>query len=323
MKKNLKLGILTVTSLAMLTAAIFLIGTNKGFFMKSVTVHCQFRDVDGLRKGNFVLYSGVRIGVVKEVFVKNDTTIMVTAQIYKDKGSWIREDAIATIGSDGLVGNKILDIRPGEGKAGYIHEGSYLLTENPVNTGNVLRTLAKTNESIAVLAGDLVDVMHQIRNENGIVAQLLNDTVIYKNLKLTTEDIRKLSWKTLVLMGDLEQLTAQVKQGQGTVGMLLVDTLQRDQVRQTLVQFKSLSDSLGVIVGDLSGLSGDIRSDQGVLGVLVSDTVATDQIRLSLYHVQQGTENFDKLTEALKYNFLFRRGLKKMEKEKEKVENNE
>ena len=99
--------------------------------------------------------------------------------------------------------------------------------------------------------------------------------------------------------------------------MLLMDTLQENEIKQTLAQFSSLSDSLGIIVGDVSGISSSIRSGNGILGILVSDSLAADQLRLSLYHVEKGTENINRLSEALKHNFLFKKGLKKMEKQKE------
>src|SRR5688572_3728889 len=102
---NFRLGLLVVTATILLIVALYIIGNNKNLFGSSFTLHTTFENVNGLQKGNNVRYAGINVGTVEEIYLKNDTTINITLTINTDFLGLILNNSIATIGTDGLMGN--------------------------------------------------------------------------------------------------------------------------------------------------------------------------------------------------------------------------
>ncbi len=112
---TLRVGIFVIAGLTLFIAAIYLIGQNQNMFKKTFTISANFNNVSGLMQGNNVRYSGINIGTVKDITMVNDSTITVDMNIDEKMVKHIKKDAIATIGTDGLVGNMIVNIIPGGG----------------------------------------------------------------------------------------------------------------------------------------------------------------------------------------------------------------
>ena len=110
--QNLKLGILIVAGLTIFTLGVYFIGNKQNLFGDSILVSSVFKNVNGLQSGNNVRYSGVNVGTVKEIKFLNDTAICVDMLINREAGNLIKNNALATINSDGLVGSMVLNILP-------------------------------------------------------------------------------------------------------------------------------------------------------------------------------------------------------------------
>ena len=132
--EKLKLGILVSIGLLVFIAAIYFIGQRQNIFAKTFSVSTNFNNVNGLIKGNNVRYSGINVGTVKTISMINDSTINVTMVIEEKMIHHIKKDAIATIGTDGLVGNMIVNIIPGNGKEGGILPGDIIKSYTKIGT---------------------------------------------------------------------------------------------------------------------------------------------------------------------------------------------
>ena len=113
--QKVRLGLFVIISTILFVVAVYLIGQRQNMFQKTFTISAYFQNVNGLQKGNNVRYSGINIGIVKGINMVNDSTIKVDMTIEEGILSHIKKNAIATIGSDGLVGNMIINIVPGQG----------------------------------------------------------------------------------------------------------------------------------------------------------------------------------------------------------------
>ena len=89
-----------------------MIGNRQNLFGNTYTINVVFTNVNGLQKGNNVRYAGINIGTVSSIKMKNDSIINVGMLIDADMLSHIKKDAVATIGSDGLVGSMIVLMFP-------------------------------------------------------------------------------------------------------------------------------------------------------------------------------------------------------------------
>jgi len=121
--ENLKLGIFVVFGTLLLVTAAYLIGNRQNMFGKTIPISALFKDANGLQNGNNVRFSGINVGTVNKIEMINDTTIRVHMIIEEKMQNHIKKDAVATIGSDGLVGSMLINIVPGKGKTTHIGPG--------------------------------------------------------------------------------------------------------------------------------------------------------------------------------------------------------
>src|SRR5579862_127593 len=108
-----KLGMFVIAGLAAFAITMYFIGKQKNLFGSTFHLRSQFKTVSGLQVGNNVRFSGINIGTINEIDLLTDTSVMVDLVIKKEDQKFIRTDAIASIGSDGLMGDKVLVISPG------------------------------------------------------------------------------------------------------------------------------------------------------------------------------------------------------------------
>ena len=116
-RQKIRLGLFIIIGSLFFLGAIYFVGNKQNLFGKTSNLKAIFDNVSGLQVGNNVRFSGIDIGTVKSIEMINDTTINVTMAIEDKMLTHIKKDAIATIGSDGLVGNMIINIIPGKGNA--------------------------------------------------------------------------------------------------------------------------------------------------------------------------------------------------------------
>src|SRR3954465_3410555 len=93
--------------------SVFLIGSENNIFSRTFNIAAEFKNIEGLKEGDNVWLSGVKIGTVSDVKIVAEGKVVVKLSLKDRQSEFIRKDATASIGSDGLVGNKIVVIRPG------------------------------------------------------------------------------------------------------------------------------------------------------------------------------------------------------------------
>src|SRR5436190_2005073 len=112
---NIRLGIFVSAGILLFTLVIYFIGSRQNMFTKTINVRGIFKDVSGLQPGNNVRFSGINVGTIDEIVIISDSLVRVDMTVKKTTQKYIKKDAVATIGSEGLMGNKVLNISPGSG----------------------------------------------------------------------------------------------------------------------------------------------------------------------------------------------------------------
>ena len=171
---NVKLGIFVLAGLLFLVLLMYMIGKNRNLFGDTYELKVKFDNVHGLVPGNNVRFSGIEAGTVKKVNILSDTVIEVTMIIKTKMLKIIRKNAIASIATDGLVGNKVINITPSRKPADLAVEGDVLDSKKAIDTDEILETLSKTNNDIAVIASELKTTVLRINNSKALWS-LLND----------------------------------------------------------------------------------------------------------------------------------------------------
>lgn len=195
MKKNtgnkIKLGMFITAGLFLFICAIYYIGKKQQMFNSSFRVNGIFKDVRGLEIGNNVRFAGIDVGVVEDMEIVTDSTVKVGLVIDEAARKFIKKDAKATIGSDGLMGNKILVIIPGTVGQKVIKDNDYIATIVPINMDDILAKLQVTGDNAAKITGDLSAIMDNIRAGRGTVGKLFMDTSFADNLDKTVINLKQ------------------------------------------------------------------------------------------------------------------------------------
>jgi len=313
-RNNLKLGIFITLGTICFIVALYILGAKQNLFGGTFELKAVFNNVNGLQKGNNVRFSGINVGTVKEIVILNDTSIEVNMLVQEDVQEFIKTDAIATLGNDGLMGNKLVNISPGNTNSAVIKEGETLLSINELDADEMLRRLEETNRNIALITSSLVGVVEKINEGEGTVGTLLKDNDMAADLMSTMANIRELSLQTATLSKNLGKSLNSIESSDNTLGMLLNDTAFASEIRSTVSELKTFGNNTEEISTDLRAIIDEVQAGEGTVGTLLSDSIANENIKQSLYNLQEGSRAFNENMEALKHNFLFRRYFKKIDK---------
>ena len=189
--QKIKTGIFVLLSLLLLLTIIFLIGKQKNMFGGTFSVCAQFKNISGLKEGNYVRYAGINVGTVDNISILNDTSVVVTLLLQKKIRAHIKEDAIAGIGSDGLMGDKLITISPGGYTSPLVKEGGQIKAVNPVDVDRIVNNLSKISDNAEALTGSLASVMTKINNGEGSFGRLINDDKLVRNLEGTLSSAKE------------------------------------------------------------------------------------------------------------------------------------
>ncbi len=166
--QKVRLGLFVIVSTLLFVTAVFFIGQRQNMFKKTFNISAHFQNVNGLQKGNNVRYSGIDIGTVKDITMINDSIIRVSMSIEEKIITHIKKDAIAAIGSDGLVGNMIINIVPGQNKnTPNVENGDIIASYSKIGADDILSTLNVSSENVAILTSDLLKITNGMLSGKG------------------------------------------------------------------------------------------------------------------------------------------------------------
>lgn len=311
---NTKLGLFVLTGLLFLIILLYMIGRNRSLFGSNYLLKTRFENVQGLIPGNNVRYAGIQAGTVKKLQILNDTTVEVTMIVDTKMEDIIRKDAITSIGTDGLVGNKVVNIVPGELNATIAKNGDLLTSKKPIDTDKILSTLSQTNNDVAIIVSGLKNTVERINNSSALW-DLLSDDQMVNNIKISAKNIQLATSKASSVSNDVQLLIDGLRKGNGSMGILLKDTILASNLNKTSHNLLLITNQLNSVVSDIQK---DINSGKGPANSLFKDTMMVNKINKSLNNIQKGTDGFNQNMEALKKSFLFRGYFRRQEKQKAK-----
>lgn len=197
---RIRLGVFVSLGLALLILGIYFIGERQQLFRRTVRVSGVFKDVAGLQAGNNVRFSGINVGTVENTRIVSDSSVRVELLIGENVRQFIKKDAVASIGSDGLMGNKILIINPGIGGKEEIENNDTLGTVQPINTDDILISLKTTIDNTSTITSDLSKITGNIQSGRGIIGRLLMNQSDAKQLDSTLVNLKEGSAGFRILM---------------------------------------------------------------------------------------------------------------------------
>lgn len=313
--QKLRLGLFVIIGLLLFILAVYFIGDKQKMFGKTSHLKAVFNNVSGLQLGNNVRYSGINVGTVRAIEMINDSTIKVDMIIDKTIFPHIRKNAVATIGSDGLVGNMIINIIPGKGAEASVTPGDEIKSLSRIRTDDLLNTLGVTNKNAALLTADLLKITEQINNGKGTVGLLLKDTSLANNLKETMHYLKITGKGTSESVTRLNRLISSLENKDNVIG-LLKDTAVANNMKTIVLNLEKSSTEIDKVVTNLNATIVNIKDGKGAVNYLSNDPELVRQIDSTMTNINQASYRLNENMEALKHNFLFRGYFRKQEKAK-------
>jgi phospholipid/cholesterol/gamma-HCH transport system substrate-binding protein len=188
---KLRLGIFVSIGITLFIIAIYYIGERQQLFSRTFHISGVFKDISGLQVGNNVRFSGINVGIIESIKQVSDSTVCVDMLIVENTRKFIKKNAKAVVGSDGLMGSRMVLILPGTTGEMEISDNDIIETSQPVSIDQILESLKVTANNAAHITSDLSIVMESIREGKGTLGKLLMDTILAENVDRALVNIRQ------------------------------------------------------------------------------------------------------------------------------------
>jgi len=310
-KRAIIVGLFIFLGLVFLMLGILMVGNLHETFKNKIQLISFFDNVNGLQKGDNIWFSGVKIGTVGEISIRDKTHVYVILNVEKKAQNYISKDAKVKISTDGLIGNKVILIFGGTSQKENVQEGDTLSVEKMISTENVLNTLQKNNENILAITTDFKAISKKLTTNEGTIGKLINDNSLYKNLNAATQNLNNASVQAKQLLGSLNDFSSKLNKKGTLVNELVTDTLVFTSLKKSVSQLQQMTQTAKLVLTNLKEAGNNPNT---TIGVLLHDEESGANLKQTIYYLERSSEKLNEDLEAVQHNFLFRGYFKKKAK---------
>jgi phospholipid/cholesterol/gamma-HCH transport system substrate-binding protein len=312
--RELKVGAFVLAGLLIMGLVVLLIGQERNMFAAKVRYRAIFEDVQGLKRGSSIRMGGIDVGSVSSVGYgpnQRDPHLFVTLEVVEDEARRIRVDAVAVIGSKGLLGDKMVTIEPGSPDKPRLMPGGTIPTREGKEltealgrigsiTGKAEAILTNLEQTTAAFAEEEVQknvkssveslslVLKSLSGTQGYLGRLINDPREAQSWSETVQNLERVSAELSGTLADINETVQRINEGPGLVHSVLYD----EDVAHTAEKFGNVADELAVTLRSIRQGNGLARSvlfgDDGSQRVMGNLDAVTGDIRHIVADVRAG-----------------------------------
>ncbi len=284
MKKSIshkvRLGMFITLGIAVFIFAIYFIGEQQQLFRSTFRLSGVFKNVAGLQVGNNVRLSGINVGTIDNITIISDTSVRVVFFVDENTRQFIKKDAVASIGSEGLMGNKVLILSPGTGGKMNIKNDDIVTTSQPTDIDDIMKSLKTTMDNTANITGNLATISASIESGKGAVGGLIMDKALRK---------------------DIESTIINLKEGSDGFKVVMDKAGELDSI---LIAIKSTIRSTADITSDLATIANSLQSGEGTIGRLLMNTSAAENFDSTMFYMKESSAALKLLLEKAQGSWL-------------------
>ncbi len=306
-------GLFIFLGLAIIIVAVFTLGGQKKTFVKTFPVNAVFDDVQGLQAGNNVWFSGVKIGAVKKISFSKNARVLVTMHLEISAEPYIHKDAKAKIGSDGLIGNKIVVIYGGLPTTGQVASGDYLNVDKALTTDDMLVTLQANNKNLLDITSNFKQISKKLNEGGGTIGSLLNDSSLandfrsmVSNLQTTVSNFKAMSIKSDKAISNLAVFSSKLNKEGTLANDLVSDTIVFNNIKSSVAKLQEVTKTASQITDNLKTASEGLNKKNTSIGMLLNDEEVASSIKITIKNLETSSKKLDEDLEALQHNFLLK-----------------
>ena len=315
-RKAITVGIFLALGLIVFILGVFTLGGQQKSFVKNIKISSVFSDVAGLKKGNNVWFSGVKVGTISNVKFIGPSQVQVFMNIDEATQQYIHRNAGAKVSSDGLIGNKIIVIDGGSPQAPIVQDGDVLQAEKMLSTDDMLKTLQDNNQNLLAITTDFKVLSHKILEGKGTVGALMADSTMAMQLRASMRNLQAATQSAATMAVQLNNFSAKMNTKGGFADKLLTDTATFNKISQSVAQLQKAAANASTLTDNLTKASNKLNTTDNAIGVLLNDPKGAAQVQTTLNYLQQSSVKLNDDLEAVQHNFLLRGFFKKKAKAK-------
>ncbi len=229
-----KLGMFVITT-------IYFVGKQKNLFGSTFELTAKFNSVNGLDVGNNVRFSGINIGTVEEIEFLTDTSVVIKLVIKEEVRKYIKKDAIASISSDGLMGDKVLIISSGKNSNLIVEDNDNIASKQAIEMDDLMVSVKKSVDNAGVITAELAQFSNSMNNGNGALSRLVSDEEFGNSIKKMVTNLENSS-------NEFSKFTVKMNNGKGALSKLVSDEKMGLMIDSTMTNVKTGTKGLNEVI---------------------------------------------------------------------------
>jgi len=324
--KKLIVGMFVAACLLLFGVGLFLIGNSNQLFTKSFNVYADFAKITGIQNGGKVRVAGMDAGTVTRIDVPSspEGKFRIHFRIIEKLHPIVRQDSVATIQTDGLLGNKFLQIDAGTDASPLAQSNSSIQAKEPFDWGDLMDEINgvvhQVNGMMAGIKDEILAVLVQVKGTVHSADNLIKEAAPHVHSIVASAD---------KITANLREIIDGVQAGQGTVGGLFKDPELYASVKRSATKAEQVIDNIRDTTTSAKNIVGKVEDSDIVpeiertiqnmkhITAQVKDAVdkfqsasgeggLAENLTQTLAGAHEAMSDLADDTEALKHNFLFR-----------------
>jgi phospholipid/cholesterol/gamma-HCH transport system substrate-binding protein len=291
------IGVFVLGGLALFTFGLFMIGSRRMLFESRFEVYAEFSKIAALQRGGKVRVAGMDAGEVDSIMVPPTPTghFRVKLFVRGDLHQLVRTDSVATIQTDGIVGNKFVEIDAGSDTAPQAPDGSTIVGRDPFEFADLMAQASGGINTLITTINDLKGDVQQMFVTVTKTASITNDL-----LRNSSDDVKAMTASARAITHNLQSITDNINHGRGSLGKLMNDDELYHRVAAIAKQTEEITTQLKGVVTSAREAVDKFNGKGGGMQTMQSD------LQQTMTYARESMANLAENTEALKRNFLFR-----------------
>ena len=290
-------GAFLIVGIVLFAVGLYLIGNRRMMFSDTFEVYAEFSKVAGLQNGAIVRVAGLDAGEVETIHLPTSPSgkFRIKLRVRSDMHALIRLDSVASIQSDGLVGNKFVQVEAGTDASPQVPDRGTIRSLEPFDLAEMLQ---RVNQTIDMVTRMITDVHGKLDEALGSVA-----TMAAAGQTMITDisgEVQAITTSGQKVAADLQRIVAGVREGRGSLGKFVNDDAIYTQVKGIAAEAEKAVVNLREASESAKGAINDFRGEKGPMRGVVGD------LQQSLTAARETLTDLADTSEALKRNFFFR-----------------
>ena len=236
-----KLGMFVIIGMVLFVTTIYFVGKQKNLFGSTFELTAKFNSVNGLDIGNNVRFSGINIGTVEEIEFLTDTSVVIKLVIKEEVRKYIKKDAIASISSDGLMGDKVLIISSGKNSNVIVEDNDNIASKQAIEMDDLMVSVKKSVDNAGVITAELAQFSSSMNNGNGALSRLVSDEEFGNSIKKMVTNLENSS-------NEFSKFTVKMNNGKGALSKLVSDEKMGLMIDSTMTNVKTGTKGLNEVI---------------------------------------------------------------------------